>query len=123
VSRLTQALPVRLLDQVPEEIRAMSEAGLRDVVATGWCAGTFSDEWYPLQERPLEPAREYARQACDGCPVRWECLELALRTREAHGVWGGTIRKDRTRILQSRARAAAQDGSESPGETELARSA
>jgi len=43
---------------------------------------------------------------CCACPVREPCLEFALDTQEALGVWGGTTPKERRRLLKLRARAA-----------------
>ncbi|MET9337916.1 MULTISPECIES: WhiB family transcriptional regulator [unclassified Nonomuraea] len=32
---------------------------------------------------------ERAKAICHGCPVRLPCLDYALATRQADGVWGG----------------------------------
>jgi WhiB family transcriptional regulator, redox-sensing transcriptional regulator len=34
---------------------------------------------------------EIAKQLCQGCPVRAECLTAALERREPWGVWGGEL--------------------------------
>jgi len=47
-----------------------------------------------------------AKTVCEGCPVRAECLELALVKREQFGVWGGLSEKDRRLIRGQRARQA-----------------
>ena len=39
---------------------------------------------------------------CDLCPVREDCLEFALRTRQRYGIWGGTTEKERRAILRRR---------------------
>jgi WhiB family transcriptional regulator, redox-sensing transcriptional regulator len=36
---------------------------------------------------------------CAGCPVRGECLEYSLATREEFGTWGGQDEWDRRAIL------------------------
>ncbi|WP_460782771.1 WhiB family transcriptional regulator [Nonomuraea sp. N2-4H] len=41
-------------------------------------------------EGPSQSQADRAKQVCAGCPVREPCLEYALSTRQAHGVWGGT---------------------------------
>lgn len=46
-----------------------------------------------------------AKAVCAGCPVLTDCLDHALRAREAAGVWGGTTAQQRRGILR-RARAA-----------------
>ena len=38
---------------------------------------------------------ERARAICATCPVRRECLQFALATRQAHGVWGGMSEQER----------------------------
>ena len=39
-----------------------------------------------------------AKQICAGCPVRQECLEFAVDTRQEGGIWGGTSFKERQAI-------------------------
>ena len=41
-----------------------------------------------------------AKGICAGCPVRLECLEYALDTREPFGVWGGYGPKERRGLLR-----------------------
>lgn len=53
-----------------------------------------------------ETDREEALAMCGACPVRNECLEHALATREAYGIWGGTDEQERKRLLRRRRRAA-----------------
>jgi len=36
-----------------------------------------------------------AKAICAGCQVRYECLAFALRTHQAHGVWGGLSEQER----------------------------
>lgn len=56
--------------------------------------------------RPMAPCRSDSppRSLCrDGCPVRWLCLEHALRTREAGGTWGGLTTYAREVLLEAHA--------------------
>lgn len=53
-----------------------------------------------------EGDREEAMRLCASCPVRLECLEHALDSREAYGIWGGTDEQERKRLLRRRRRAA-----------------
>ena len=49
-----------------------------------------------------------ALRICDGCQVRQQCLEFAMRTGESHGIWGGTTPDDRARARRARTRRAAR---------------
>ena len=78
------------------------------MVERGACSTSelSADDWYPVST-PAEAARREAAGAiavCSGCPVREECLELALRNWAVgqHGVWGGTIPADRERLRAAR---------------------
>lgn len=51
--------------------------------------------------------QEAAMAMCAACPVRTECLEHALSTRESYGIWGGTDEHDRKRLIRRRRRQAA----------------
>jgi len=42
-----------------------------------------------FSEKPSELAD--AQRICDGCAVKVQCLEVALRDRHEWGVWGGVI--------------------------------
>jgi WhiB family transcriptional regulator, redox-sensing transcriptional regulator len=46
-----------------------------------------------------------AKAVCAACRVREECLEFALRTKVAHGVWGGLSERERRRLRRERHRA------------------
>lgn len=41
-----------------------------------------------------------AKRVCAGCPVRFECLTLALQLRERFGVWGGLSESERRAITR-----------------------
>ena len=79
---------------------------------------TFLTEWWSLaacKSRDPElffpissagPGLDQVRRAkavCAGCQVRPECLDFALRTRTAEGVWGGTSPEEREQLLRRRA--------------------
>lgn len=53
------------------------------------------DMWHPEKGHPVEPAKAICKQLC---PVREECLEYAMRTRQQFGVWGGTSVMERRRL-------------------------
>ena len=57
-----------------------------------------------FERRAEKNAREaVAKSFCARCPVREECLEYALATREGHGIWGGLNEMER-RATAARAR-------------------
>lgn len=69
-------------------------------------SGLDPDAWYPASS-PAEAAQREAASAiavCAGCPVRAQCLELAMRnwTVGQHGVWGGIVPAERERLRAGR---------------------
>ena len=75
--------------------RAHQQAPWRDHAN---CRGLDPDLFYP--ERGAS-TRE-AKAVCQGCVVREECLEFALRRGEKFGIWGGTSERERRRIRKAR---------------------
>lgn len=78
----------------------------------GWqaqaaCRGRDATLFFPpatgeLKEDKL--AREArAKAICRECPVRNECLDFALDTREPYGIWGGLNELERRRLMAKRA--------------------
>lgn len=39
-----------------------------------------------------------AKAVCGGCPVRQRCLDYALDTRQAYGIWGGLGEEERVSV-------------------------
>ncbi len=79
----------------------------------GWqwraaCRGEDSALFFaPNHAEPREErlARErHAKAICARCPVRMECLEYAVRTREPHGIWGGLSELERRSLVRERER-------------------
>lgn len=62
------------------------------------CQAADPDLFFPVsstgksQEQVVE-----AKALCARCLVRRECLGFALRTRQAHGIWGGMTEEERNR--------------------------
>jgi WhiB family transcriptional regulator, redox-sensing transcriptional regulator len=50
-----------------------------------------------------EMREDEAKAICAICPVRAQCLEFALETREPHGIWGGLNEIERRHLIQRRA--------------------
>lgn len=75
----------------------------------GRCRTTDADVFFPpphFEHKPEREAREAkAKAVCARCPVRAECLEWALETREPFGVWGGYSESERRRLLLERRQA------------------
>lgn len=44
---------------------------------------------------PAGPEYEVVPDLCHVCPVRQECLDYAVVTKQAQGVWGGMTSKER----------------------------
>ena len=60
-----------------------------------------------FEKRREKLAREaVAKRICATCPVLELCLDFALGTQEAHGVWGGLNETERRAILKARTREA-----------------
>jgi len=43
-----------------------------------------------------------AKRVCGACPVRAECLDWAVETRQDAGVWGGLTENERAELLRKR---------------------
>jgi WhiB family transcriptional regulator, redox-sensing transcriptional regulator len=64
----------------------------------GHAACRFADPelFFPVSASgPSLDQAERARAICVTCPVRRECLQFALATRQAYGVWGGMSEQER----------------------------
>lgn len=85
---VTKDMVVHLLAEVSQEWResaACRDAGNPDL----W----FSSDYYEQQS---------AKRICEECPVRVECLEFAVTTRQDFGIWGGTSPGEREKIKSDR---------------------
>ena len=65
------------------------------------CRSADPDLFFPISAfgQALEQVAE-AKAICARCPVRRQCLAFALRTRQAHGIWGGMTEEERALIRQ-----------------------
>ena len=59
----------------------------------------LDDNETPVERRARE---EEAKKVCLTCSVRTECLDYALSTREAYGIWGGLTEVERRSRLHRR---------------------
>ena len=67
-----------------------------------WPAGALCrdapGDWIDLGEginRLAAQRKTYELELCKLCPVRKPCLEFAVKTRQKHGIWGGTLPAER----------------------------
>jgi WhiB family redox-sensing transcriptional regulator len=69
------------------------DAGWRESAA---CASADPDLFFPVSANGRsEQETERAKAICARCTVRRECLQFALATRQAYGVWGGMSEHER----------------------------
>lgn len=74
-----------------------------DPNATHWqteanCLGVDADLFFP--ERGA--STKEAKAVCQGCEVKNDCLEYALKNGEKFGIWGGLSERERRRIRRVR---------------------
>lgn len=66
------------------------------------CADITDPElFFPLDEGGAAGAA--AKAVCGGCELRTRCLEYALSTRMAAGIWGGLATAERDALIQTNA--------------------
>ena len=68
------------------------------------CAGLDTNLFFPGQTEILQA--EAAKQVCQGCVVRLDCLEYALENTIKDGIWGGVGERTRRRLRRQRKLAA-----------------
>ena len=75
----------------------------RDWRAEAACLGTDLRLWFPLPSA-YGVAYERARAICDGCPVRTDCLAVALAGPPEGdvGIWAGTSPDERAALRDDR---------------------
>ena len=63
------------------------------------CKGSDPELFHPMQGE-VKAARQ-AKEVCDRCDVRQECLDYAVENNEQHGIWGGTSVRQRERLRKA----------------------
>lgn len=58
------------------------------------CRGVDPELFFPDRGGPVD----LAKQICAGCPVAVDCLDQAIRNREAFGIWGGMSERQRRKV-------------------------
>ena len=75
-----------------------------DWLAAGACLTADPDLFFPIATGAVGASQAAeAQRICARCEVRPECLEFAMSSGEAHGVWGGTTPEERVRVRRRRA--------------------
>jgi WhiB family redox-sensing transcriptional regulator len=66
----------------------------------GACLAADPDLFFPVAVG-VTAGQESSRalSMCDGCPVKRQCLDYAIQTGEANGIWGGTTPEERIRVV------------------------
>jgi WhiB family transcriptional regulator, redox-sensing transcriptional regulator len=73
--------------------------------ARGECRHSDPELFFPITAAaPAASQLAEAREICDRCPVRQECLTFALETGQDFGVWGGTTEIERRAIRRKELR-------------------
>jgi WhiB family transcriptional regulator, redox-sensing transcriptional regulator len=80
--------------QVPSE--PTYDVYRRDWRESAACRSADPELFFPVSSAgPALDRTERAKAVCAACRVRRECLQFALATRQAHGVWGGMSEQER----------------------------
>jgi WhiB family redox-sensing transcriptional regulator len=75
------------------------------------CRSVDPDLFFPVSSTGNSAGQvDEAKAVCACCMVRRQCLVFALRTRQAHGIWGGRTTEERDE--QRPAQIAAANGAE-----------
>lgn len=72
--------------------------------ADALCRDTDPELFFPVGTTGMALlAIDKAKQVCDECLVRVECLDFALATNQDSGIWGGLSEEERRVIRRERA--------------------
>lgn len=72
----------------------------RSWLSRGACVDVPTRMFYPQQGAAATELIEAAKTICSVCEVRRECLTLAMKTGEQHGVWGGLDPLQRAKLTR-----------------------
>ena len=98
----------RLLN-VPPPQPYLDRTAVAQLIEGNWwmraaCQAADPDLFFPVSStgKSLEQMAE-AKAVCARCLVQRQCLVFALRTRQAHGIWGGLTEEERNQKTPDRA--------------------
>lgn len=78
-------------------------ASLTGWAASGACRDSDPELFFPITTTgPAVGQVARAKAVCAHCPVRVPCLEFALGSGQAFGVWGGTTGEERRLVRRRR---------------------
>ena len=77
-----------------------------DFFADAACNGADTSVFFPVSDTFAGEAKSI----CAACPVAEACLEYAIATRQAEGVWGGLTAAERHRLVRRRQKLAREQG-------------
>jgi WhiB family transcriptional regulator, redox-sensing transcriptional regulator len=85
-----------MIDLNPEEPPVLERLEYELATREPWmersaCRGLDPNLFFPERGQPTETAKG----VCGECPVREDCLDYSIRTRQVWGVWGGTSERER----------------------------
>ncbi len=67
--------------------------------ANAICRDTDPELFFPVGTTGYALVQiDRAKEVCDECPVKVECLDYALETNQDSGIWGGTSEEERRAI-------------------------
>jgi WhiB family redox-sensing transcriptional regulator len=70
--------------------------------AASACLNADPDVFFPVAVGTAAVKQiSLALRICQGCPVRQQCLDFAVRTGEKDGIWGGTTPEQRIRARRA----------------------
>ena len=68
----------------------------RDWRSAAACQSCDPELFFPVSSSgPAVEQIARAKEICERCPVRRQCLAFALRTRQIYGLWGGLTEQER----------------------------
>jgi WhiB family redox-sensing transcriptional regulator len=69
------------------------------------CLDTDPELFFPVGSTgPAVEQAERAKRVCARCPVKAQCLDFAIGTKQDAGVWGGTDEEQRRLLRRARQR-------------------
>lgn len=65
------------------------------------CSDMDPELFFPEDDATVEDAQvKEAKDVCERCPGKFQCLLLAIKNREEYGIWGGTLPSERDELVR-----------------------